>query len=77
MDLRAELLPPPVSRQRPAELSRGIDRIADLVADPALDLAEYGGSRSVREFAVEAAGPPCGRVADIGAAALKYRPIAL
>ncbi|MFF4456502.1 hypothetical protein [Streptomyces goshikiensis] len=33
MDLRPELLPPPVSRRRLQELSGEIDRIADLVAD--------------------------------------------
>ncbi|WP_262508442.1 hypothetical protein [Streptomyces spongiicola] len=33
MDLRPELLPPPVSQQRLDELSREIDRIADLLAD--------------------------------------------
>ncbi|WP_251058677.1 MULTISPECIES: hypothetical protein [unclassified Streptomyces] len=33
VDLRPELLPPPVSRQRLEELSCEIDRIADLVTD--------------------------------------------
>ncbi|MFI1731201.1 hypothetical protein ACH40E_18645 [Streptomyces acidicola] len=85
MDLRPELLPPPVSRQRLDELSCEIDRIADLVtggsehADEAIrafnevtghdyvafDFAHYGGSRSVEDFAREAARPARPRVVDI------------
>ena len=37
VDLRPELLPPPVSRQRLDELSCEIDRIAALVADRSED----------------------------------------
>ncbi|WP_351234572.1 hypothetical protein [Streptomyces sp. NPDC002133] len=85
MDLRPELLPPPVSRQRLDELSCEIDRITDLLAvrsgaaDEAIrafnamtghdyvafDFAHYHGSRSVEEFAKEAARPARPRVADI------------
>ncbi|MDN3293989.1 bacteriocin immunity protein [Streptomyces ficellus] len=85
MELRPELLPPPVSRQRLDELSCEIDRIAALVADRsenadeairafnavtghgyvALDFAAYYGSRSLEEFAREAARPARPRVADI------------
>jgi hypothetical protein len=85
VDLRPELLPPPVSRQRLDELSCEIERIADLVlcgsesADEdirafnaetghsyvALDFAEYDGSRSLVEFALEAARPARPRIADI------------
>ncbi|MFI5531250.1 hypothetical protein ACIA8O_22235 [Kitasatospora sp. NPDC051853] len=85
MDLRAELVPPSVSRQRLDEVSREILRIADLLlsdsGDPdeeirafnertghdyaALDFAEYYGSRSLAEFAVEAARPARPRVADV------------
>jgi hypothetical protein len=85
VDLRPELLPPPVSRQRLDELSCEIDRIADLVADrsedageairafnamtghdyTAYDFVEYYGSRSVEEFAKEAARTARPRVADI------------
>ncbi|MFG2712042.1 hypothetical protein ACGFX2_16015 [Streptomyces goshikiensis] len=85
MDLRPELLPPPVSRQRLDELCADIDRIADqLVTRPeaadeaiaafnamtghdyvALDFAEYDGSRSLEEFAREAARPSRPVVADI------------
>ncbi|MFD8914648.1 hypothetical protein [Streptomyces sp. NPDC059575] len=87
MDLRPELLPPPVSPQRLAELSRDIERIAELVrcgagnagdeirsfnvktghAYEAPDFTEYDGSRSLREFAAEAARPARPRVADITA----------
>lgn len=85
VNLRPELLPPPVSQQRLDELSREIDRIADLLADHseeadeairrfnartghayvAYDFAEYYGSRSLDEFAREAARPARPRVADI------------
>ncbi|MGW1883128.1 hypothetical protein [Streptomyces sp. NPDC001970] len=85
MDLRPELLPPPVSRRRIDELSAEIDRIADLGGDRsedaeeairafnattghdyvALDFAEYEGSRTLEEFAREAARPAHPRVADI------------
>ncbi|WP_329319703.1 bacteriocin immunity protein [Streptomyces sp. NBC_01262] len=85
VDLRSELLPPPVSRQRLEELSCEIDRIADLVAGrsedadeairafntmtghdyAALDFAEYYGSRSLAEFAKQAARPAHPRVADV------------
>ncbi|WP_457033310.1 hypothetical protein [Kitasatospora sp. P5_F3] len=85
MDLRPELLPPPVPRQRLAELSREIERIADLTShgdrgvaeaidafnemagheyEP-LDFAEYQGSRSLGEFATEAARPAKPRICDI------------
>ncbi|MFD0065256.1 hypothetical protein ACFRAI_29685 [Streptomyces sp. NPDC056637] len=77
MDLRPELLPPPVSRERLDELCSEIERIADLVASrpdaaneaiaafnamtghdyDVLDFAEYDGSRSLEEFAREAARP--------------------
>ncbi|MEU2155423.1 hypothetical protein ABZ532_10475 [Streptomyces sp. NPDC019396] len=40
MDLRPELLPPPVSQQRLDELSTEIDRVADLVADRSEDAEE-------------------------------------
>jgi hypothetical protein len=85
VDLRPELLPPHVSRQRLDELSCEIDRIADLVTGSsedageairafndmtghdygAHDFAHYGGSRSVEDFAREAARPARPRVADI------------
>jgi hypothetical protein len=85
VDLRPELLPPPVSRQRLDELRAEVERIADLLearpeaADEAiaafnamtghdyvaLDFAEYDGSRSVEEFAREAARPARPVVADI------------
>ncbi|MGW7208429.1 hypothetical protein [Streptomyces sp. NPDC054837] len=85
MDLRPELLPPPVSRQRLDELCAEVERIADLLATRpevageaiaafntmtghdygALDFAEYDGSRSLEEFAREAARPARPRVADI------------
>lgn len=85
MDLRPELLPPSVSRERLDELCREIERIADLVATrsdaaneavaafnaatghdyAALDFATYGGSRSLRGFAGEAARPARPRVPDI------------
>ncbi|MFG3120361.1 hypothetical protein ACGF4C_39150 [Streptomyces sp. NPDC048197] len=85
VDLRPELLPPPVSRQWLDELCTEVERIADLleacpeVADEAiaafnamtghdyeaLDFAECYGSRSLEEFAREAARPACPVVADI------------
>ncbi|KIZ17585.1 hypothetical protein [Streptomyces natalensis] len=85
MDLRPELLPPPVNRQRLDELCAEVERIADLLeAAPevageaiaafnamtghdylALDFAEYHGSRSLEEFAREAARPARPVVADI------------
>ncbi|MCX4784192.1 hypothetical protein [Streptomyces sp. NBC_01264] len=85
MDLRPELLPPPVSRQRLGELCAEVDRIADLLAArpeaaveavaafnamtghdyEALDFTEYDGSRSLEEFAMEAARPARPVVADI------------
>lgn len=85
MDLRPELLPPPVSRQRLEELCAEVERIADLLETRpelageaiaafnamtghdymALDFAEYYGSRSLEEFAREAARPARPRVADI------------
>ncbi|MDH6279827.1 hypothetical protein M2280_001036 [Prescottella agglutinans] len=85
MDLRAQLLPPPVSRQRLDELCREISRIAELVLCgsesagreitafnartghdyAAHDFAEYGGSRTLAEFALEAARPARPRIADI------------
>ncbi|MGW9032255.1 hypothetical protein ACWGQ5_51400 [Streptomyces sp. NPDC055722] len=85
MDLRAELMPSSVSRQRLDELCREILRIADLVlcgagnADEAvtacnartghdceaLDFAAQNGSRSLDEFALEAARPARPRIADI------------
>ncbi len=85
VDLRAELVPPLVSRQRLDELCREIQRIADLVVCgaestdeeirafnartghdySAVDFAEYGGSRSLVEFALEAARPARPRIADI------------
>ncbi|MFD7226933.1 hypothetical protein [Streptomyces sp. NPDC059881] len=40
MDLRPELLPPPVSRQQLDELSAEIDRIADLLAERSEDAEE-------------------------------------
>ncbi|MFD9353462.1 hypothetical protein [Streptomyces sp. NPDC060031] len=84
MDLRPELLPPPVSRQRLDELCAEADRIAELLAARpeaageaiaafnamtghdyvALDFAEYDGSRSLEEFAREAARPARPVVAD-------------
>lgn len=84
MDLRPELLPPPVNRQRLDELCAEVERIADLLearrhaADEAitafnamtghdykaLDFAEYEGSRSLEEFAREAARPARPAVAD-------------
>ncbi|MFF3336268.1 hypothetical protein ACFYWX_43335 [Streptomyces sp. NPDC002888] len=85
MELRPELLPPPVSRQRLDELCAEVERIADLLeARPeaageaiaafnamtgheyeARDFAEYDGSRSLEEFAREAARPARPMVADI------------
>ncbi|WP_433611261.1 bacteriocin immunity protein [Prescottella agglutinans] len=85
MNLRAELLPPPVSRQRLDEVCREISRIAELVlcgSDTAgqeitafnartghdyaaHDFAEYNGSRTLTEFALEAARPVRPRIADI------------
>ncbi|WP_190214753.1 hypothetical protein [Kitasatospora indigofera] len=85
MDLRPELLPPPVSRERLDEVCREIERIADLVAaraegaDAAImafnattghgygfpDFAEYDGSRSLEDFAREAARPARPRVPDV------------
>lgn len=85
VDLRAELMPPVVSRQRLDEVSREILRIADLVFDGsgnpdeeirafnertghdygALDFAEYSSSRSLAEFALEAARPARPRVAGV------------
>ncbi|MFJ8025537.1 hypothetical protein [Streptomyces sp. NPDC096311] len=85
MDLRPELLPPPVSRQRLDELCQEVERIADLLTSrpeaadeaitafnamtghdyEALDFAEYDGSRSLEEFAREAARPARPVVADI------------
>ncbi|MFE7245631.1 hypothetical protein [Streptomyces sp. NPDC057582] len=85
MDLRPELLPPPVSRERLGELCAEVDRIADLLAARseaageaitafnamtghdyvALDFAEYDGSRSLEEFAREAARLARPVVADI------------
>ncbi|MFB7056952.1 hypothetical protein ACFCXT_28020 [Streptomyces vinaceus] len=85
MDLRPELLPPPVSKQRLDELRAEVEQIAELlVARPevvgeaieafnamtgheyvALDFAEYDGSRSLEEFAREAARPGRPVVADI------------
>ncbi len=85
VDLRAELLPPPVSKQRLDELCREIVRIAELVLNgserarqeisafntrtghdyAALDFAEYNGSRTLAEFALEAARPMRPRIVDI------------
>ncbi|MEU4345989.1 hypothetical protein [Streptomyces sp. NPDC023838] len=85
VDLRPELLPPPVSRERLEELSREIERIADLLLSgsegaseaicafnsatghtyEALAFVEYHGSRSLEEFAREAARPAHPRVPDI------------
>ncbi|MEU5894361.1 hypothetical protein ABZ835_47445 [Streptomyces sp. NPDC047461] len=85
MDLRPELLPPPVSRQRLDELCAEVERIAVLLeirpevageaisafnamtghGYVALDFAEYDASRSLEEFAREAARPARPRVADI------------
>ncbi|WP_354637505.1 hypothetical protein [Kitasatospora camelliae] len=85
MDLRPELMPPPVSRQRLDALCREITRIADLVLRgsgstdreirafnartghdyAALDFAECEGSRSLADFAREAARPARPRVADV------------
>jgi hypothetical protein len=85
VDLRPELLPPPVSQQRLDELCAEVEQIAELlVARPeaageaieafnamtghdyvALDFAEYYGSRSLEEFAKEAARPARPVVADI------------
>ncbi|MCG7525917.1 bacteriocin immunity protein [Streptomyces sp. OfavH-34-F] len=85
MDLRPELLPPPVSRQQLNELCTEVERIAELLTvHPevaggeieafnamtgqdyvALDFAEYDGSRSLEEFAREAARPARPVIADI------------
>ncbi|WP_225647299.1 hypothetical protein [Streptomyces solaniscabiei] len=85
VDLRPELLPPPVSRQRLDELCAEVERIADLLearpeaAGQAIaafnamtghdyetsDFAEYHGSRSLEEFAREAARSARPVVADI------------
>jgi hypothetical protein len=84
MDLRPELLPPPVTPQRLAELSDQIERISSLIGDPeaadaaiaafndvtghgygAEDFAEYWASRSLEDFAREAARPARPRVPDI------------
>ncbi|WLQ37977.1 hypothetical protein P8A18_33050 [Streptomyces castrisilvae] len=85
MDLRPELLPPPVSRQRLDELCAEVERIADLLEARAevageaiaafnattghdyvaLDFVEYAESRSLEEFAREAARPARPEVADI------------
>ncbi|MFE2581509.1 hypothetical protein [Streptomyces sp. NPDC059378] len=85
MDLRPELLPPPVSQQRLDELCAEVERIADLLETrreaagaaiaafnamtghdyEALDFAEYYGSRSLEEFAREAARPARPVVAGI------------
>ncbi|MGI5350730.1 hypothetical protein ACQEU8_21505 [Streptomyces sp. CA-250714] len=84
MDLRPELLPPPVDRQRLEATCHEIDRIADLIArggaaDDAvaafntttghaytpLDFAGYHGSRSVEDFAREAARPARPKVPGI------------
>ncbi|MFF3160089.1 hypothetical protein [Streptomyces sp. NPDC057910] len=85
MDLRPELLPPSVSRQRLDALCAEVERIADLLETrreaageaivafngmtghdyEALDFAEYDGSRSLEEFAREAARPARPVVADI------------
>jgi hypothetical protein len=85
VDLRPELLPPPVSRQRLDELCAEVERIAGLLETRpgvageaiaafnamtghdyvALDFAEFDGSRSLEEFAREAARPARPRVADI------------
>ncbi|KPI31507.1 hypothetical protein OV450_7160 [Actinobacteria bacterium OV450] len=85
VDLRPELLPPPVSRQRLDELCAEVERIADLLETrreaageaitafnavtahdyEALDFAEYDGSRSLEEFAREAARPARPVVSDI------------
>ncbi|MEU7278761.1 hypothetical protein AB0A69_08305 [Streptomyces sp. NPDC045431] len=85
VDLRPELSPPPVSRQRLDEVCSEIERIADLLASrreaadeaiaafnamtghdyEALDFAAYHGSRSLEEFAREAARPARPVVADI------------
>jgi hypothetical protein len=85
VDLRPELLPPPVSRQRLDDLCSEIERIADLLASrpeaadeaiaafnamtghdyEALDFAECDGSRSLEEFAREAARPDRPMIADI------------
>ncbi|MEU6242274.1 hypothetical protein [Streptomyces sp. NPDC047024] len=85
MDLRPELLPPPVSPRRLDALCHDIERIAELLlrgaenADDeirafnaetghhyvALDFTEYDGSRSLREFASEAARPARPRITDI------------
>lgn len=85
VDLRPELLPPPVSRHRLDELCAEVERIADLLEAraeaageaiaafnamtghdyTAFDFAEYAGSRSLEEFAREAARPARPVVADI------------
>ncbi|GLV85945.1 hypothetical protein Slala03_56340 [Streptomyces lavendulae subsp. lavendulae] len=85
MDLRPELSPPPVGRQRLDELCAEVERIAVLLetgseaavgeiaafnaatghAYEALDFAEHEGSRSLEEFAREAARPARPVVADI------------
>ncbi|MGW2657344.1 hypothetical protein ACWC1D_27255 [Streptomyces sp. NPDC001478] len=85
VDLRPELLPPPVSQQRLDELCAEVERIAELLETRpevageaiaafntmtghgyvALDFAEYHGSRSLAEFAREAARPARPTIADI------------
>ncbi|MGW5528963.1 hypothetical protein [Streptomyces xanthochromogenes] len=85
MNLRPELTPPPVSRQRLDALRSDVERIAGLLdAHPeaaaeaimafnatsghdyiALDFAKHDGSRSLEEFAREAARPARPVVADI------------
>jgi hypothetical protein len=90
VELRAELTPPPVGRERLDELGCEIERIAGLVlsgapgagdavrdfnertghAYAALAFAGYDGSRSLVEFAREAARPARPRVADVTAGEL-------
>jgi hypothetical protein len=85
VDLRLELMPPPVSQRRLDELGHEIERIAELVLAraesvgdeieafnakaghhyAALDFVEYDGSRSLREFALEAARPARPRISDV------------
>ncbi|MFI8348678.1 hypothetical protein [Streptomyces sp. NPDC085596] len=85
MDLRPELLPPPVGRKRLDELRDEVERIAELLETDlvaageaivgfnamtgheyvALDFAEYDGSRSLEDFAREAARPARPMVADV------------
>jgi hypothetical protein len=85
VDLRPELLPPPVSRRRLDELCAEVERIAGLLesrpeaaheavaafnamtghAYEAPDFAEYDGSRSLDDFAREAARPARPVVADV------------